>query len=124
MGHTVRAPFTKIYFRLIQHSAVIGHFSHPNGRPWAKFCDELTPLVAEIVGKLFTLLVSYLPVNNTITGAKEKEVACMGTLTNNLHLMMDSFYKPTPKRFKILCEAKAFPSDQVSIILPFRVTNY
>ncbi|RDB21270.1 Kynureninase [Hypsizygus marmoreus] len=74
--------------------AVIGHFSHPHGRPWAEYCDELTPLIAEIVG------------------AKEKEVACMGTLTSNLHLMMDSFYKPTPERYKILCEAKAFPSDQ------------
>ncbi|KAJ7685095.1 pyridoxal phosphate-dependent transferase [Mycena polygramma] len=75
--------------------AVTGHFStHPYGRGWVDFCDHITPLFAELVG------------------AKEKEVACMGTLTANLHLMMDSFYKPTAERFKILCEARAFPSDQ------------
>jgi kynureninase len=38
----------------------------------------------------------------------------MGTLTANLHLMMSQFYKPTSERYKLLCEAKAFPSDQVS----------
>lgn len=74
--------------------AVVGHFTHPHDRPWTEFCDGITPLLSEIVG------------------AKEKEVACMGTLTNNLHLMMDSFYTPTPERYKILCEARAFPSDQ------------
>ncbi|KAF7363366.1 Kynureninase [Mycena sanguinolenta] len=75
--------------------AVTGHFnSHPHGRGWVDFCDHITPLLAELVG------------------AKEKEVACMGTLTANLHLMMDSFYKPTPERYKILCEVRAFPSDQ------------
>ncbi|PBK78053.1 kynureninase [Armillaria solidipes] len=74
--------------------AVVGHFSHPHQREWVDICDHVTPLLAEVVG------------------AKEKEVACMGTLTANLHLMMDSFYKPTPSRYKILCEARAFPSDQ------------
>ncbi|KAK2466992.1 hypothetical protein APHAL10511_001250 [Amanita phalloides] len=74
--------------------AVAGHFDHPNGKPWITFTDAVTPLLAEIIG------------------AKESEVACMGTLTANLHLMMESFYKPTPQKFKILCEARAFPSDQ------------
>lgn len=37
----------------------------------------------------------------------------MGTLTANLHLMMSQFYKPTSERYKLVCEAKAFPSDQV-----------
>ncbi|KAF7304789.1 Kynureninase [Mycena kentingensis (nom. inval.)] len=75
--------------------AVNGHFStHLHGRGWVDFCNHITPLFAELVG------------------AKQQEVACMGTLTANLHLMMDSFYKPTAERYKILCEAKAFPSDQ------------
>ncbi|KAF9567548.1 kynureninase [Agrocybe pediades] len=74
--------------------AVVGHFSHPKNRPWTKCCDPVNVLLAELLG------------------ANEIEVACMGTLTNNLHLMMDSFYKPTSTRYKILCEAHAFPSDQ------------
>ena len=51
------------------------------------------------------------PLSN-IVGALPSEVTVMNTLTVNLHLLMVSFYKPQPKKFKILCEAKAFPSDQ------------
>ncbi|KAH9934629.1 kynureninase [Fomitopsis serialis] len=76
---------------------VEGHFDHPHGRDWMHIADFVHPLIAEIVG------------------ASESEVACMGTLTANLNLMMSTFYKPTKGRYKILCEARAFPSDQYAI---------
>jgi kynureninase len=47
-----------------------------------------------------------------IVGCKENEVVVMNSLTVNLHLLMVSFYRPTKERYKIICEAKAFPSDQ------------
>ncbi len=47
-----------------------------------------------------------------IVGCKEAEVVVMNQLTVNLHLLMVSFYRPTQHRYKIICEAKAFPSDQ------------
>jgi kynureninase len=62
--------------------------------PWMNFHDHLTQPLANIVG------------------AKPAEIVVMNQLTVNLHLMMVSFYNPTGKRRKIICEAKAFPSDQ------------
>ncbi|KAI0748258.1 kynureninase [Daedaleopsis nitida] len=74
--------------------AVEGHFDHPHGRHWMYLADSVHPHFANIVG------------------ARESEVACMGTLTANLHLMLNVFYKPTQERYKILCEERPFPSDQ------------
>jgi kynureninase len=47
-----------------------------------------------------------------IVGAKPAEVVAMNQLTINLHLMLVSFYQPTPSKYKILTEAGAFSSDQ------------
>jgi len=53
------------------------------------------------------------------TGAKPSEVTAMNTLTSNIHSMLITFYRPTEKRFKILIEQKAFPSDHVSSFRKF-----
>jgi kynureninase len=50
-----------------------------------------------------------------ITGALPEELVVMNQLTVNLHLLMTSFYQPAKVRYKIICEAKAFPSDQYAL---------
>jgi kynureninase len=72
---------------------VTGHFRHQFGRPWVKIDDYVTESSAKIVG------------------AHQDEVAIMNSLTANLHFMMVPFYRPTPTKYKILMEGKAFPSD-------------
>jgi kynureninase len=62
--------------------------------PWMDYHDKLTQTLSKVVG------------------AQPHEISVMNNLTVNLHLMLVSFYRPTGKRYKILCEAKAFPSDQ------------
>jgi kynureninase len=72
--------------------AVEGHFY--SDKPWWDYHERFAAPLSEIVG------------------AKPTEVTVMNTLTVNLHLLMVSFYRPTQKKFKIICEEKAFPSDQ------------
>ncbi|WP_299529407.1 kynureninase [Ulvibacterium sp.] len=72
--------------------AVEGHF-HAS-KPWWDYHERLAEPLAKVVGAI------------------PKEVCVMNTLTVNLHFLMASFFTPTPDRFIILCEEKAFPSDQ------------
>jgi len=72
--------------------AVEGHF-HAS-KPWWDYHERLAQPLAGIVG------------------ANAEEVSVMNTLSVNLHLLMVSFYRPNNSRYKILCEEKAFPSDQ------------
>jgi kynureninase len=46
-----------------------------------------------------------------LTGARPDEVVAMNSLTVNLHLLMVTFFRPSPERLKILMEPCAFPSD-------------
>lgn len=72
--------------------AVEGHFYAD--KPWWDYQERFAAPLSDIVG------------------AKPSEVGVMNTLTVNLHLLMVSFYNPTPQKYKIICEEKAFPSDQ------------
>ena len=74
---------------------VEGHFHARN--PWMPYHEQFAIPLSKIVG------------------AKPEEVVVMNQLTVNLHLLLVSFYRPTKTRYKILCEAKAFPSDQYAL---------
>lgn len=83
---------------------VEGHFHAKN--PWLPYHEMFPKQLSKIVG------------------CKEKEVVVMNSLTVNLHLLMVSFYKPSKQRNKIICEAKAFPSDQYAFETQVKYHGY
>jgi kynureninase len=74
---------------------VRGHFHARH--PWVEYNKLLSDRTARLVG------------------AKPVEVVAMNSLTVNLHLMMVSFYRPTPQRRRIVMEEHAFPSDRYAV---------
>ncbi len=78
--------------------ATIGVEGHFNGETaWKDMHRLLAPPMARLVG------------------ASVDEVVAMNSLTVNLHLLLISFYRPTPERHKVLIEEHAFPSDHFAI---------
>ena len=74
---------------------VEGHFRARH--PWVSYHERFASGLSQLVG------------------AEPHEVVAMNALTVNLHLLLVSFYRPAGRRTKILCEAKAFPSDQYAL---------
>lgn len=84
--------------------AVDGHFNGDN--PWYGARKKSKPILAKIVG------------------AKEHEVVAMNNLSSNLHFLMVSFYQPNDKKYKILTEAGAFPSDMYMLETQVKFHGY
>jgi kynureninase len=94
------AEYLTTQLQMWSHLNVHGHFRRLEKcklAPWQELADQAAQLSAPIVGAL--------PV----------EVSMQNTLSINLHLLMASFYRPTPTRNKILMEHHAFPSDHYAV---------
>ncbi len=74
---------------------VEGHFQ--GDPPWYTFQESLRPALARLVG------------------ARPGEVILMNGLTVNLHLMLETFYRPTAERPAILLDSPPFPSDLYAV---------
>ena len=66
-------------------------------RPWFPYHEELRDPAARLVG------------------AEPREVVIMNSLTVNLHLLLASFYRPTPIRHRIVIEDYCFSSDSYAV---------
>ena len=87
-----------------QRLAAKAHFV--GRRPWMPYHTLLTEQTARLVGAL------------------PQEVVNMNSLTVNLHLMMVSFYRPTPQRHKVIIERGAFPSDRYAVVSQIQFHGY
>lgn len=74
---------------------VRGHFT--GERPWLTYPKSLNEPLAQIVG------------------AQPDEVVAMGSLTNNIHLMLSAFFQPQGQRKKIVALDTGFPSDRCAL---------
>ena len=93
--------------RELQDWADLGVDAHFSGKsPWYSYHEVFRESGARLVG------------------AGPGEVVMMNSLTVNLHLMMVSFYRPTPTRHKILIEDPCFPSDLYAVKTQLRYHGY
>ncbi|MDN5864914.1 MAG: kynureninase [Gammaproteobacteria bacterium] len=87
--------------------ATLGVEAHTRARrPWVSYHEQVTPYLARLAG------------------ASDHEIVAMNSLTTNLHLMMVSFYRPTPERNVILIEKGAFPSDRHAVVSQLEYHGY
>lgn len=87
-----------------RQEAVGGYFAGAN--PWLYYQDYCKPSLSKLVGCL------------------PNEVTVMNALTVNLHLMLLSFYRPAAKRYKLMMEAGAFPSDMYAVETQVKFHGY
>ncbi|MEZ6184789.1 MAG: kynureninase [Planctomycetota bacterium] len=87
-----------------QRLGVEGHFEAQT--PWYSYHEVVREPAARLVG------------------AFPDEVVVMNSLTVNLHLLMLSFYRPTPTRPKLVIDAPCFPSDVYAVKSQLRLHGY
>jgi kynureninase len=100
-GNSLGLPLKTIRRRLLEELddwARLGVEGHSEARrPWLPYHELFREPVARLVG------------------ARPEEIVVMGSLTNNLHLLMVSFYRPTGERTRIVVEDSTFPSDSYAV---------
>lgn len=106
----ITAEYIQVFLTQWRTKAVTGHFTDHDDSPLVPFLN-----IDDAAAKLMAPIV----------GAHIDEVAVMGSLTANLHLLMNSFYRPTTNgKYKILLEGKAFPSDHYVVESQLELHGY